>query len=609
MNCYRQVGAVMWVMALSFPVAAEQGKLSLHVTDPKGIPVAHLEIATAGDGGGPKETDRTGRVILVLARDTKVNSSVSFQIVKSPKGHDYVMVSPWNSSTLVPSFENESNNYVEIVVAERGDKALLENPKALRSLAAKLTETTTGKIVDGQTSDDLQKQAMGTISKQYGLPAEEIDRAIRGWGAKSSDPYDIGLAALYERNYPEATKQLTSSLEAREENLQTAKESVVDAAFFLARSLYEQGFYQRAAIAAEKALHLAPDNPGVMSLTAVVLLETGRLAEARPYLEKLLEIDEKAAPNSLGTVVDLDNLGESMEASGDLINAEATFRKALAVCKMSENENWCTAIGSKLLAEVLQEKGNYADAEPLYQKALAIQREFFPSDKKRLAKTVSDLGYLRMMQGDLAAADGLFNEALGIETSMPSPDHPSTATTLSHLAHLMELEGKDAEAESYYRRALAIYTDTLGLNHISTAVTLNDLAMLLRKKKDYVGAESFHRRSLTAYLNIFGHDVPASVTIRNNLAEDLVGEQKYKEAESLFRENLPLVEKAFGPDNFREIVTLYNLAGVLEGEGDNVQAERLYRQSLTIADRTLGENDALDRKIRRSLAEMRAKQK
>jgi hypothetical protein len=53
--------------------------------------------------------------------------------VKSQPGQDLVVVSPWDYRTQIPSFENESDDFVEVVVVQRGDRAALESgtvPKA-----------------------------------------------------------------------------------------------------------------------------------------------------------------------------------------------------------------------------------------------------------------------------------------------------------------------------------------------------------------------------------------------------------------------------------------------------------------------------------------------
>src|ERR1700720_3565487 len=88
--------------------------------------------------GGSSVTGDDGKARIPLAKQTKENSWVSLQILKSPPGRDLVMVSPWDYRSGVPSFENESENFVEVVLVQRGDRAALESGTVLASLAAQL---------------------------------------------------------------------------------------------------------------------------------------------------------------------------------------------------------------------------------------------------------------------------------------------------------------------------------------------------------------------------------------------------------------------------------------------------------------------------------------
>jgi hypothetical protein len=60
---------------------------------------------------------------------------------------------------------------------------------------------------------------LDSVAKQYGFTSEEFDKAIRACGTKTTDPYDVGLAALYARNHDAATSSLKDSLKQREEKL------------------------------------------------------------------------------------------------------------------------------------------------------------------------------------------------------------------------------------------------------------------------------------------------------------------------------------------------------------------------------------------------------
>ena len=89
------------------------------------------------------------------------------------------------------------------------------------------------------------------------IPQRNWTKAIRAWGAAATDPYDVGVAALYERSYEKATANLQESLRQREQKLATAQKDVAeDAAFFLGMSLYEQGKYKESASAFQRCLQL-----------------------------------------------------------------------------------------------------------------------------------------------------------------------------------------------------------------------------------------------------------------------------------------------------------------------------------------------------------------
>jgi hypothetical protein len=105
---------------------AETGILAVHIKDVQRRPISGVQIGVEGDGGSAITGD-DGKARIPLAKQTKEKSWVSLQILKSSPGKDLVMVSPWDYKTPVPSFENESENFVEVVVVQRGDRAALES--------------------------------------------------------------------------------------------------------------------------------------------------------------------------------------------------------------------------------------------------------------------------------------------------------------------------------------------------------------------------------------------------------------------------------------------------------------------------------------------------
>jgi hypothetical protein len=116
---------------------AESGILVVHVKDVKRHPVAGVHLGVEGDGGSGV-ADHNGKARIQLAPQTKPKSWVSLQIVNT----DWVMVSPWDYRTLVPSFENEADNFVEVVVVRPGDRDTLERERTCCASARALFANT-----------------------------------------------------------------------------------------------------------------------------------------------------------------------------------------------------------------------------------------------------------------------------------------------------------------------------------------------------------------------------------------------------------------------------------------------------------------------------------
>jgi hypothetical protein len=116
---HRQFNPVISIALLlcsaSLLTRAESGILVLHVKDVQRRPISGVQVGVEGDGGSSTTGD-DGKARIVLAKGTKENSWVLLQILKSPPGKDFVMVSPWDYKATVPSYENESGNLVEVVV-------------------------------------------------------------------------------------------------------------------------------------------------------------------------------------------------------------------------------------------------------------------------------------------------------------------------------------------------------------------------------------------------------------------------------------------------------------------------------------------------------------
>jgi len=388
-----------WLCLTSGQIWAQTGVLVVQVKDGQGHPIRGVPIGIEG-GAGSAITGDDGTARIQLAQQTNEQRWVSLQ---SQPGQG-LFVQPWDSKILVPS-----SNPVEVVVVKRGDRAALESGAVISALTAQINQANAPKAADKHASQEDPKTNLAAIAEQYGLAPEDLDQAIRAWGAKATDPYDAGLAALYGRNYSNASAQLANSLQKREQAVATDQKAVADAAFFLGQSQYQEGKYRESATAYQRCLQLRPDDPVVLYDLALSSEDAGDYGEAERLYGQLLAMDEKALGSDRPEVATrLNNLASSLQAKGDYAGAEPLYRRALAIDEKALGPD-DPKVGTDLnnLAGLLYNKGNYTEAEPLYRRALAIDEKALGPDRPRVATELNNLASLLKAKSDYDGAEPL----------------------------------------------------------------------------------------------------------------------------------------------------------------------------------------------------------
>ena len=107
---------------------------------------------------------------------------------------------------------------------------------------------------------------------------------------------------------------------------------VADGARFLGHSLYAEVKYREAAEAFGEALHLRPEDTGLMLWLANSLHKIARFGEAEPLMRRALAIDDASfGPDHPDVARDLNNLAQLLQATNRLGEAEPLMRRALAI--------------------------------------------------------------------------------------------------------------------------------------------------------------------------------------------------------------------------------------------------------------------------------------
>jgi tetratricopeptide (TPR) repeat protein len=521
------------------PTRAAQGILVVQVSDLKGAPIPRVQLATKGDGSIGPPTDAAGRTRISLAAQTKPQTIVGLTIVSAPK--DLVFISPWDNQVRVPPFENESQNFASVVLADRTDRALLENGKVVVSVVSKLNLSTAPKDASNQPAER-RANALSQTAATLGVQPSELDRAIRAYGPRATDPYDKGMVALYAGDMANATERLTAALKQREERLEAGKRDAADAAFFLAQALYRQNQYAQAAAMYRKALAYRPGDPATTNNLALALLHTGDYVGAAPLLQlAVATIEAASGPNDPEVVFALNNVGAVLFAKGEVVAAENVFRRGLAIRQAALGAGDVrTANSMTNVASVLLAKNEDAAAESLlvaahdaFTRALPGPDTVAETSRQQEQTAVVGAGTLgapglvsvRLNQAILARHRGRLDEAkatalevLRDQTQTFGPRHPGTALALQVLAQV-ELAAKDAAAATdHFERAIDNRQSLIGADHpaiVESLVGLGDAAVLLG---DTAKAQNAYRRAAAIRQRTFGDTDIVAAAIQKKLA-------------------------------------------------------------------------------------------
>jgi len=529
--------ALSVVSTLVVPTRAEEGVLVVQVSDVKGQPLPRVQLATKGDGSVGPPTDSAGRTRIRLASKTMPHAIVALSIVTPT---DLVFISPWDNQVRVPPFENESQNFAGVVLAQRGERALLENGTVVSSVLAKMNQATSTK--DSSTQSPVRPaDALSQVSQVFGVQPSDITEAISEWSQRTTDPYDKGLASLYAGDLNDATAKLTNALVLREQSIQNGTRDAADAAFFLGEVLFRRGQYSQAAAAYRKGLGYRPGDPAITNNLGLTLMQAGDYAGAEPLLRLAITTIEAArGSNDPDIVFALNNLGAMLIQKGDIGGAKALFRRGLEIRRVAlGGSDVRTANSMTNLASALLLEGENDEADMLLMTALRIfdaalregpssPRGASPAQQAVIVggplgnpgRTSVRLnqGLLALRRGRIDLAKSIAQEVLRDRSRIPGRLNLETVNATVLLAR-SQLAGGDASAAAEeFEKAIDMMQSLLGAAHPALAdplTGLGDAALLL---KDRGRADAAYRRAINIRRGSFGEDDPMAADIAKKLA-------------------------------------------------------------------------------------------
>ena len=195
----------------------------------------------------------------------------------------------------------------------------------------------------------------------------------------------------------------------------------------------------------------------------------GRYRLAKAYFERALRYRSN---DPISEAAVLANLGQCLQALGELARAERSLRRVLELAPESARA-W------HLLGSVLFQGRQFAPAEVALRKAIQLSDH---SDPDAATASASDLASLYQAQGQLGKATAALEQAL--ELAEPGQ---SRARMLANLGSFKWQAGAKPQAVDYFQRVLTEMESVVGPNHPDVAFILAGYAVVLEKsgnKKD-----------------------------------------------------------------------------------------------------------------------------
>jgi len=230
MRAYPRADRLRWPLLPQLVLAAtlaqaEPGRMTVVVQTPAHEPLANVRIGVAGVGS-IESTDVGGRARLQLASQTRVGTHLRLQVVPPPQ---MVFVSPFEGDAIVPSFENESGNFLAVILIRPGDRAALSNgvtlsgmirqsqqqvnaavrkkasssssTKPLRFVAYEAEKTDTPPPTGRTPSIGVAKQLpliTDDVANRLGFSRVDVEAALKGWALDPLAWKMVMTSALFE---------------------------------------------------------------------------------------------------------------------------------------------------------------------------------------------------------------------------------------------------------------------------------------------------------------------------------------------------------------------------------------------------------------------------
>ncbi|MCG8455291.1 MAG: serine/threonine-protein kinase [Holophagales bacterium] len=435
---------------------------------------------------------------------------------------------------------------------ERGAEGLREALPEQPLVRARLLQTVGSIFVElgrSRRASELLEEALDI--RRIHLPANHPD-VVESLSA---------LGVIYRRlqELDRSESLLVSVLEARLADPEVDPELLAQAHNHLGNLYWQQERFEEAEAAHRRALDLrrglarekkrgierANEAESANNL-GVLLQSTRREAEARPHLERAIELFRRELgerhPRLAGA---LNNLGIVDRSLDSWLEAEERFREAVEIWEAAYGvDHFRPLLARRNLVNELMLRHRWGEAIDEAQRIFLTAERL--ADHGQRIQALRLKGTAERRAGRYPEAVRSYRRAREIAETELGPSHPQTLRSRSSLATGLAHVGRTTEALELLEEIARAQDRTLEALHPSRLRTENAFGYVYRSSGRFTEAELHYRRDLEGHTERLGEHHPRVAVAAHGLGQCLAGQGRDEEATALFERALEIRRHRFG---------------------------------------------------------------
>ncbi len=363
---------------------------------------------------------------------------------------------------------------------------------------------------------------------------------------------DLGIAHLLLGDTEQAAAHLRDAIALLTPHEENHADTLAKALHQQALVLRETGDLEAAESSLRRALDVYPpsnhaEQANAFSDLASIVSMRGDMDEAEALTRQALARIRQHSPSSLEVASSLNTLGEILRNKNSYDDAEQALREALSIFVPRLGDTVETGATYNNLGAVLRAQADFEGAAASYREALRVFRKIHGERHPFVAMIYGNLGRLAMVLGRLDEAEASMRKALEIFVESVPENHPNIGLTRHNMARLLRLQGRLDDALASSDEALAVLRTRVDEDHVWITAVLSVRGAILLDRGDLEGARALLERSLANRTEALGRAAPAVAESKVSLARmhRMQGEREL--AAKLLAEAATLYQDSFGP--------------------------------------------------------------